>query len=80
MNEIEYQKNLRIYASLRINFTAWNIVGGVYGYKELIRIPRKKKKALKNSILRDIIKTDRTYIKECPDPKKLPAFSYKQII
>lgn len=75
----ERQNKSRIYASLRINFTVWNIVGGVYGYKELIRIPRKKKKALKNSILRDIIKVDRTYIKECPKPKKLPTFSYKQI-
>lgn len=79
MNEIEYQNKSRIYASLRINFTVWNIVGGVYGYKELIRIPRKKKKALKNSILRDIIKVDRTYMKECPRPKKLPTFSYKQL-
>lgn len=79
MNEIEYQNKSRIYTSLRINFTAWNIVGGVYGYKELIRIPRKKKKALKNSILRDIIKVDKTYMKECPQPNKLPTFSYKQI-
>lgn len=74
----ERQNKSRIYASLRINFTVWNIVGGVYGYKELIRIPRKKKKALKNSILRDIIKVDRTYIRECPQPNKLPTFSYKQ--
>lgn len=80
MNEIEYQEKLKIYASLRINFTAWTIVGGVYGYKKLIRIPRKKKKALKNSILREIIETDITYIKGCPNPKKRPAFSYKQII
>lgn len=79
MNEIEFQNKSRIYASLRINFTVWDIVGGVYGYKELIRIPRKKKKALKNSILQDIIKVDRTYLKECPQPKKLPAFSYKQL-
>ncbi|MBW9276697.1 hypothetical protein [Bacteroides fragilis] len=79
MDEIEFQNKSRIYASLRINFTVWNIVGGVYGYKELIRIPRKKKKALKTSILRDIIKLDRTYIKECPKPNKMPAFSYKQL-
>lgn len=79
MTEIEYQNKSIIYASLRINFTMWSIVGGVYGYNELIRIPRKKKKALKTSILRDVIKLDRTYIKECPKPKKMPAFSYKQI-
>lgn len=79
MNEIEFQNKSRIYASLRINFTVWDIVGGVYGYKELIRIPRKIKKALKKSIFRDVIANDRTYIKECPKPKKLPAFSYKQL-
>lgn len=42
--------------------------------------PKKKKKALKNSILRDIIKVDRTYMKECPQPNKLPTFSYKQLL
>ena len=79
MNEIEYQNKLAIYASLRINFTMWNNEGGVYGYKKLIRLPRKQKKALKKSILQDIITVDRTYVKECPRPKKLPTFSYKQI-
>lgn len=79
MSEIEFQNRLRIYASLRIKFTVWDIEGGVYGYEELIRIPRKKKKTLKNSILRDIIKVDRNFKKECPQPKKLPIFSYKQL-
>lgn len=78
MNEIEYQKKSRIYASLRINFTVWDMEGGIYGYKKLIRLPRKQKKKLKNSILRDIIKVDRTYMKECLQPKKMPTFSYKQ--
>lgn len=78
MNENEYQNKLAIYASLRINFKLWNIVGGVYGYKKLIRLPRKQKKALKKSVLLDIITVDRNYIKECPQPNKLPVFSYKQ--
>lgn len=78
MNEIEYQNKLAIYASLRINFTMWNNVGGVYGYKKLVRLPRKQKKALKKSIFRDVIAKYRDYIKECPKPKKMPAFSYKQ--
>lgn len=68
-----------MYEGLKVNFWLWHIVGGVYGYKELIRLPRKQKKALKKSILQDIITVDRTYVKECPRPKKLPTFSYKQI-
>lgn len=79
MNEIEFQNKSAIYASLRINFNMWTNEGGVYGYKKLIRLPRKIKKALKKSIFRDVITNDRTYIKECPKPKKLPAFSYKQL-
>lgn len=78
MNEIEYQNSLRIYASLRVNFTIWDCEGAVYGYKKIIRLPRKVKKKLKNSIIQDFIKEDRTYIKECPKAKKIPAFSYKQ--
>lgn len=78
-NEIEYQKRLRIYASLRIKFTVWDIEGGVYGYKKLIRIPRKIKKELKKSIFRDVITEDRNFIKECPHPNKMPIFSYKQL-
>ena len=61
-----------MYEGLKVNFWLWHIVGGVYGYKELIRLPRKQKKALKKSILLDVI------TKECPRPKKLPTFSYKQ--
>lgn len=68
-----------MYEGLKVNFWLWNIVGGAYGYKELIRLPRKQKKALKKSILQDIITVDRTYVKECPRPKKLPTFSYKQM-
>ena len=70
MNEIEYQNKLAIYASLRINFTMWNNEGGVYGYKKLIRLPRKQKKVLKKSIFRDFIANDRTYLKECQSLKK----------
>ena len=44
-----------MYEGLKVNFWLWHIVGGVYGYKELIRLPRKQKKALKKSILQDII-------------------------
>ena len=44
-----------MYEGLRINFTMWHIVGGIYGYKKLIRLPRKQKKALKKSTLRDVI-------------------------
>lgn len=69
-----------MYEGLKVNFWLWHIVGGVYGYKELIRLPRKQKKALKKSILQDIITVDRTYVKECPRPKNLPTFSYKQLI
>ena len=68
-----------MYEGLRINFTMWHIVGGIYGYKKLIRLPRKQKKALKKSTLRDVIAEERNFIKECPYPKKLPAFSYKQL-
>lgn len=78
MNEIEFQNKSIIYASLRINFSLWHIVGGIYGYKKLIRLPRKQKKALKKSLLQDIFTVDRNYIKECPKPKKMPIFSYKQ--
>lgn len=67
-----------MYEGLKINFRLWHIVGGIYEYKKLIRLPRKQKKALKKSILLDVITVDRTYVKECPRPKKLPTFSYKQ--
>lgn len=80
MNEIEFQNKSRIYASLRVNFTMWNTEGGVYGYRKLIRLPRKRKKALKKSIFRDVITEDRNFIKECPHPKKMPIFSYKQLV
>lgn len=46
--------------------------------KTLIRLPRKQKKALKKSLLQDIFTIDRNYLKECPKPKKMPIFSYKQ--
>lgn len=59
-----------MYEGLRIDFTMWHIVGGIYGYKKLIRLPRKQKKALKKSTLRDVIAKDRNYLKECPRPKK----------
>lgn len=78
MNEIEFQNKSIIYASLRINFIIWDNIGGVYGYKKLIRLPRKQKKVLKKSIFRDVITEDRSFIKECPHPKKMPIFSYKQ--
>jgi hypothetical protein len=78
MNEIEFQNKSIIYASLRINFSLWHIVGGIYGYKKLIRLPRKQKKALKKSLLQDIFTVDINYLKECPKPKKMPIFSYKQ--
>ena len=32
-----------MYEGLTVNFWLWHIVGGVYGYKELIRLPRKQK-------------------------------------
>ena len=67
-----------MYEGLKINFSLWNIKGGVYGYKKLIRLPRKQKKTLKKSLLQDIFTVDKNYIKECPKPKKLPTFSYKQ--
>ena len=54
-----------MYEGLRIDFTMWHIVGGIYGYKKLIRLPRKQKKALKKSTLRDVIAKDRNYLKEC---------------
>ena len=41
-----------MYEGLKVNFWLWNIVGGAYGYKELIRLPRKQKKALKKNIRR----------------------------
>lgn len=46
-----------MYEGLRIDFTMWHIVGGIYGYKKLIRLPRKQKKALKKSTLREKIET-----------------------
>lgn len=49
-----------------------------YLRKTLIRLPRKQKKALKKSLLQDIFTIDRNYLKECPKPKKMPIFSYKQ--
>lgn len=36
-----------MYEGLKINFRLWHIVGGIYEYKTLIRLPRKQKKALK---------------------------------
>ena len=67
-----------MYEGLKINFSLWHIVGGIYGYKKLIRLPRKQKKALKKSLLQDIFTVDINYLKECPKPKKMPIFSYKQ--
>lgn len=67
-----------MYEGLKINFSLWHIVGGIYGYNKLIRLPRKQKKALKKSLLQDIFTVDRNYLKECPKPKKMPIFSYKQ--
>lgn len=67
-----------MYEGLKINFRLWHIVGGIYEYKTLIRLPRKQKKALKKSLLQDIFTIDRNYLKECPKPKKMPIFSYKQ--
>ena len=68
-----------MYEGLRINFTMWHIVGGIYGYKKLIRLPRKQKKALKKSTYQHFFPSEYIFIKECPYPKKLPAFSYKQL-
>lgn len=59
-----------MYEGLKINFRLWHIVGGIYEYKTLIRLPRKQKKALKKSLLQDIFTIDRNYLKECPKPKK----------
>jgi len=67
-----------MYEGLKINFRLWHIVGGIYEYKKLIRLPRKQKKALKKNLLKDIFTIDRNYLKECPKPKKMPIFSYKQ--
>ena len=67
-----------MYEGLKINFSLWHIVGGIYGYNKLIRLPRKQKKALKKSLLQDIFTVDRNYLKGCPKPKKMPIFSYKQ--
>ena len=68
-----------MYEGLKINFSLWHIVGGIYGYKKLIRLPRKQKKALKKSLLQDIFTVDRTYIQECPKPKTMPRLSSKQL-
>ena len=68
-----------MYEGSRIAFTLCHTAGGIYGYKKLIRLPRKQKKALKKSTLRDVIAKDRNYLKECPRPKKMPIFSYKQL-
>ena len=67
-----------MYEGLKINFRLWHIVGGIYEYKTLIRLPRKQKKALKKNLLQEIFTIDRNYLKECPKPKKMPIFSYKQ--
>lgn len=32
----------------------------------------------RTSLLQDIFTIDRNYLKECPKPKKMPIFSYKQ--
>ena len=48
-----------MYEGLKINFSLWHIVGGIYGYNKLIRLPRKQKKALKKSLLQDIFTVDR---------------------
>lgn len=45
-----------MYEGLKINFRLWHIVGGIYEYKKLIRLPRKQKKALKKSLLQDILR------------------------
>jgi hypothetical protein len=45
-----------MYEGLKINFRLWHIVGGIYEYKTLIRLPRKQKKALKKSLLQDILR------------------------
>ena len=66
-----------MYEGLKINFRLWHIVGGIYEYKTLKRIPRKQKKALKKSLLQDIFTIDRTYLKACTRTKKMPIFSYK---
>lgn len=55
---------------IKINFRLWHIVGGIYEYKTLIRLPRKQKKALKKNLLQEIFTIDRNYLKECPKPKK----------
>ena len=31
-----------MYEGLKINFRLWHIVGGIYEYKTLIRLPRKE--------------------------------------
>lgn len=59
-----------MYEGLKINFRLWHIVGGIYEYKTLIRLPRKQKKALKKNLLQEIFTIDRNYLKECPKPKK----------
>lgn len=69
-----------MYEGLRINFTMWHIVGGIYGYKKLIRLPRKQKKALKKSTLRDVIAEDRNFIKECPYPKNCQHLAINNLI
>ena len=51
-----------MYEGLKINFRLWHIVGGIYEYKTLIRLPRKQKKALKKSLLQDIFTIDRNYL------------------
>lgn len=53
-----------MYKGLRINFRLWHIVGGIYEYKKLIRLPRKQKKALKKSLLQEIFTIDRNYLKD----------------
>lgn len=67
-----------MYEGLKINFRLWHIAGGIYEYKKLKRLPRKQKKALKKNLLQEIFTIDRNYLKECPKPKKMPIFSYKQ--
>ena len=62
------------------NYLYYHIIlaGGIHEYKKLKRLPRKQKKALKKNLLQEIFTIDRNYLKECPKPKKMPIFSYKQ--
>lgn len=64
--------------TLRVDFTIWNVVGSVWGYKKLVRLPRKVKKRLQKSIRDSILKRDYEYLKsEGYNLKELPKFKYK---